>query len=132
MRPFDSLTDKEVLALAISLEKEDERIYADDADGLRTQFPASAAVFDGMKSAESTHRTRLLDLYRQRFGDHIPLIRRQDVRGFVHRRPVWLVQPLGLTAVRKQAGAMEVESSSRRLSRHIEAGMRSWLVSRPR
>ncbi len=110
MRAFQSLTEKEVLALAISLEEEDERIYADYADGLRAQFPASAAVFDGMKTEESTHRARLLDLYRQRFGDHIPLIRRQDVRGFVHRRPTWLVQPLGLDAVRKQASTMEVES----------------------
>ena len=110
MRSFDSLSEKEILALAISLEEEDERIYADYAEGLRTQFSASAAVFDGMGEEESSHRARLLELYRSRFGDHIPLIRRQDVRGFVHRRPTWLVKPLGLDAVRKQASAMEVES----------------------
>jgi len=110
MRSFDSLSEKEILALAISLEEEDERIYADYAEGLRTQFSASAAVFDGMGEEESSHRARLLELYRSRFGDHIPLIRRQDVRGFVHRRPSWLVKPLGLDAVRKQASAMEVES----------------------
>ena len=130
MRTFDSLTEKEVLALAISLEEEDERIYADYADGLRAQFPASAAVFDGMKSEESTHRARLLDLYRRRFGDHIPLIRRQDVRGFVHRRPVWLVQPLGLDAVRNQAGAMEVESRQfyeRAAARSQDVSMRQLL-----
>src|ERR1700737_769371 len=110
MRSFDSLSEKEILALAISLEEEDERIYADYAEGLRTQFSASAAVFDGMGEEESSHRARLLELYRSRFGDHIPLIRRQDVRGFLHRRPSWLVKPLGLDAVRKQASAMEVES----------------------
>jgi rubrerythrin len=110
MRSFDSLSEKEILALAISLEEEDERVYADYAEGLRAAFPASAAVFDGVGEEESSHRARLLELYRRRFGDHIPLIRRQDVRGFVHRRPTWLVRPLGLDAVRKQASAMEVES----------------------
>ena len=110
MRSFDSLSEKEILALAISLEEEDERIYADYAEGLRAAFPASEAVFDGMREEESSHRARLLALYSSRFGDHIPLIRRQDVRGFVHRRPTWLVRPLGLDAVRKQASAMEVES----------------------
>ena len=110
MRDFQSLTEKEILALAIGLEEEDERVYADYAEGLREQYPASAAVFDGMKLEESSHRRRLIDLYRAQFGDHIPLIRRQDVRGFVHRRPVWLVRPLGLETVRNQASAMEVES----------------------
>ena len=110
MRDFQSLTEKEILALAIGLEEEDERVYADYAEGLREQYPASAAVFDGMRLEESGHRHRLIDLYRTQFGDHIPLIRRQDVRGFVHRRPVWLVRPLGLETVRNQASAMEVES----------------------
>src|SRR5215469_13612717 len=110
MRDFQSLTEKEILALAIGLEEEDERVYADYAEGLREQYPASAAVFDGMRLEESSHRRRLIDLYRAQFGDHIPLIRRQDVRGFVHRRPVWLVRPLGLETVRNQASAMEVES----------------------
>src|SRR6202022_3920870 len=80
------------------------------AEGLRQTFPASAAVFDGMRQEESTHRRRLIELFRQKFGEHIPLTRRQDRRGFVHRKPVWLVQPLGLDTVRNQAGAMEVES----------------------
>ena len=110
MRTFDSLTAQEVLALAISLEEEDERIYADYAEGLRIRYPSAAAVLDGMRGEESAHRTRLLDLYRQEFGDHIPLVRRQDVRGLVRRRPMWLVAPLGLDAVRKQTAAMEVES----------------------
>ncbi len=110
MRNFDSLSEREILALAITLEEEDERIYADYAEGLRENFPASAAVFDGMRNEESVHRRRLIEHFRQRFGEHIPLIRRQDVKGFVERRPTWLVRPLGLEAVRKQAAAMEIES----------------------
>src|SRR5438552_6321335 len=110
VRNFDSLSEREILALAISLEEEDERIYADFAEGLRQDFPASAAVFDGMRDEESGHRRRLIDLFREKFGDHIPLLRRNDVRGFVQRRPVWLIQPLGLETVRNQASAMEVET----------------------
>ncbi len=110
MRNFDSLSEREILALAISLEEEDERIYADFADGLRQEFPASAAIFEGMRAEESGHRRRLIELYREKFGDHIPLLRRQDVRGFVQRKPVWLIRPLGLETVRKQASAMEVET----------------------
>lgn len=110
MKNFHSLSEREILALAISSEEEDERVYADYAEGLRQDFPASAAVFDGMRDEESTHRRRLIELYQQKFGDHIPLIRRQDVKGFVQRRPVWLMQPLGLDTVRKQAATMEVES----------------------
>src|SRR6266849_7915033 len=110
MRNFDTLSEREILALAISLEEEDERTYADYAEGLRQDFPASAAVFDGMRQEEIGHRQRLLNLYRQRFGEHIPLIRRQDVKGFVERRSVLLGGPLRLDAVRKQASTMEVES----------------------
>jgi rubrerythrin len=110
LRKFDSLSEKEILALAISLEEEDERVYADFAEGLRDNFPASAAVFDAMRTDETGHRQRLLSLYQKQFGDHVPLIRRQDVRGFVRRMPVWLVRPLGLDAVRKQASAIELET----------------------
>jgi rubrerythrin len=110
MRNFDSLSEREILALAISLEEEDERIYADFAEGLRPEFPASAAVFDGMRAEESSHRRRLIEAFQEKFGDHIPLLRRQDVKGFVHRKPVWLIQPLGLETVRNQASAMEVET----------------------
>src|SRR5215831_7930883 len=109
MKSFEALTEREVLALAISLEEEDERVYGDFAEGLRENFPASAAVCEGMRDEESGHRRRLVELYREKFGEHIPLIRRQDVRGFVHRRPVWLVRPLGLDTVRHQASAMEAE-----------------------
>jgi len=110
MRSFDSLSEREILALAISLEEEDERVYSEYADGLRESFPASAAVFEGMQQEESGHRRRLIELFHSKFGDHIPLIRRGDVRGFVHRKPVWLVRPLGLETVRNQAATMEVES----------------------
>jgi rubrerythrin len=110
MRDFNSLSEKEILALAISLEEEDERIYADYVEGLGEDFPASAAVFEGMRVEETSHRQRLLELYRQKFGEHIPLIRRQDVKGFVTRQPVWLVRPMGPEKVRHQAAAMEVET----------------------
>ncbi len=99
-----------MLALAISLEEEDERVYADFAEGLRHDFPGTAAVFDGMRQEESGHRRRLIELFRVRFGDHIPLIRRQDVRGFIHRQPLWLSQPLNLDRIRKQVSTMEVET----------------------
>lgn len=130
MRSFDSLSEREILALAISLEEEDERVYADFAEGLRENFAASAAVFDGMRTEESGHRRRLIELYRQRFGDHIPLIRRQDVKGFVQRKPTWLIRPLGLDVVRKQASTMEVESRrfyEKAASRTQDAGARQLL-----
>jgi rubrerythrin len=110
MRSFESLSESEILALAISNEEEDERIYADYAEGLRRDFPASAAVFDAMRDEESNHRRRLIELYQQKFGDHIPLIRRNNVRGFVNRKPVWLTQPLRLDQVRNQAATMEAEA----------------------
>src|SRR5258708_4644578 len=130
MRSFDSLSEREILALAISLEEEDERVYADYAEGLRQDFPASAAVFDGMRGEESGHRRRLIQIYQRKFGEHIPLIRRQDVRGFVFRKPVWLVRPLGLDSVRNQASAMEVESRrfyEKASARAEDAGVRQLL-----
>src|ERR1700678_3348432 len=110
MKNLETLTQREILALAISLEEEDERIFADFAEGLRQDFPASAAVFEGMRDEESGHRRRLIELYRQKFGEHIPLIRRQDVKGFVERKPVWLARPLRLDVVRNEASAIEVET----------------------
>ena len=110
MKKFEELTEREVLALAISLEEEDERVYADFAEGLRPDYPASAAMFEGMREEESGHRRRLIELFRQKFGEHIPLIRRQDVRGFVERPALWLIRPLRIEAVRKEASTMEVET----------------------
>src|SRR5579862_9403101 len=119
MRDFNSLTEREILALAIFLEEEDERIYADIAEGLRHDFPASAAVFEGMEQEESSHRRRLIEKFREKFGEHIPLIRRHDVKGFVARKPIWLMQPLQLERIRKESAAMEVES--RRFYEHAAA-----------
>src|SRR5437667_6313998 len=110
MRSFDSLTEREILALAISQEEEDARIYDDFAEGLRDRYPEQAEKFKELRREEDSHRHRLLELYRERFGEHVPLIRREDVRGFVRRRPVWLSRPLGLKAVQKAAETMEVET----------------------
>ena len=107
---FKDLSEREILALAIQLEEEDSRIYGDFADGLRETYPATAKVFEDMQAEESRHRQMLIDMHRQRFGDHIPLIRRQDVKGFIERRSVWLVRPLGIQAVRKQVETMELET----------------------
>jgi rubrerythrin len=109
-RNFKDLSEREILALAIALEEEDGRIYGDFVDGLRDTYPASARLFTEMQAEESGHRAALLELYRSKFGDHIPHVRRQDVKGFVDRRPVWLVRPLGLSVVRKQAEIMELET----------------------
>jgi len=107
---FKDLSEREILALAVSLEEEDGRIYGDFVDGLRETYPATAQIFEEMQAEESEHRRSLIEMYRQRFGEHIPLIRRHDVKGFVTRRPVWLVRPLGINTVRKQAEIMELET----------------------
>ena len=111
MHSFDSLTEREILALAISSEEEDGRIYTDFAEGLRGDYPDSAHVFTDMAQEENEHRRSLIDLYVERFGSHIPLIRRQDVKGFVARRPVWQFRPLGIDIVRRQARQMEMDAS---------------------
>jgi len=111
VKRFSDLTEQEILALAITNEEEDSRIYRGFAEGLREQFPSSAKVFDEMADEEVTHRTRLYDLYRQKFGEYLPLIRRQDVKGFIqHRSSLWLMRPLGLEEVRKFAANMEFEA----------------------
>ena len=110
MKTFESMTEQEILALAIALEEEDARIYGDFADGLQATYPEQSAKFRDMRRDEDGHRHRLLELYQSQFGNHVPLIRRQDVRGFVSRRPVWLVRPLGLKIVQKTAESMEVET----------------------
>ncbi|HYZ20726.1 MAG TPA: ferritin family protein [Rhodopila sp.] len=112
MRNFSDLTEREILALAIANEEEDGRIYLDVAEGLRADYPASAKVFSEMAAEEADHRHQLLEVYRQKFGEHIPLIRRQDVRGFLHRKPVWQMLPLNLDAVRNMAESMETETQA--------------------
>jgi erythrin-vacuolar iron transport family protein len=107
---FKDLSEQEILALAISLEETDARIYADFAAGLKADYPATAQIFEEMEAEEGTHRGKLIEEYRRRFGEHIPLIRREDVKGFVHRKPVWMIRPLGIKTVRRQAETMETET----------------------
>jgi rubrerythrin len=109
MERLIDLSEREILALAIFSEEEDSKIYRGFAEGLREQYPASAKVFDEMADEEVRHRTMLFDLYRSKFGDFLPLIRRQDVKGFIKRKPLWLTRPLGLDEVRKYAETMELE-----------------------
>lgn len=111
MRRFDDLSEREILALAIGNEEEDGRIYADIAEGLRENYPSSASVFSEMAAEENTHRRRLIDLYVSKFGEHIPLIRRQDIRGYIQRKPIWQLQPLRLDAVRARAHEMEQDAA---------------------
>jgi len=111
VKRFSELTEQEILALAITNEEEDSRIYRGFAEGLRGQYDASAKVFDEMAEEEVRHRTMLFDLYRSKFGEYLPLIRRQDVRGFVRHKPLWLVRPLGIDEVRKYAAEMEYETA---------------------
>ena len=110
MRNFSELSEREILALAIANEEEDGRIYTDISEGLREDYPGSAQLFTEMAGEENEHRRDLITLFQQKFGEHIPLVRRQDVRGFVQRKPIWQVRPLGLDAVRKLAGSMELET----------------------
>src|SRR5579885_2531760 len=112
MKRFIDLSEQEVLALAISNEEEDCRIYLSIAEGLRQQYPASAKLFEDMAAEETRHRGMLYDLYRAKFGEFLPLVRRQDVRGFIKHRPIWLVRPLGLDEVRKYAANMEYETAN--------------------
>jgi erythrin-vacuolar iron transport family protein len=107
---FKDLSEQEILALAISLEETDARTYADFAAGLKGPYPATAQIFQEMEAEEDEHRRRLIEEYYRRFGEHIPLIRREDVKGFVHRKPVWMIRPLGITTVRRQAEIMETET----------------------
>jgi erythrin-vacuolar iron transport family protein len=119
-----------VLALAIANEEEDARIYADIAEGLSENYPASSNVFAEMVAEEGEHRRRLIELYREKFGEHIPLIRRQDVSGFIRHKPIWQIRPLGLDAVRDLAESMELETQRfyrRAASRTTDASIRKLL-----
>jgi rubrerythrin len=129
-RKFKDLSEREILALAISLEEEDGRVYADFVDGLRETYPATAKLFDDMREEESGHRAVLIETYRERFGEHIPLIRREDVKGFVQRRPFWLTRPLKISEVRKQAEIMELETRQfyqKAITQVSDAGIRKLL-----
>ncbi|MEZ5798526.1 MAG: ferritin family protein [Paracoccaceae bacterium] len=111
-RRFSDLSEQEVLALAISSEEDDARIYRSFAERLRTEYPASAAVFDGMAVEEDDHRRQLIELHQQRFGQVIPLIRREHVAGFYARKPVWLAANLSLEVIRGEAQAMEQQAAA--------------------
>lgn len=109
-RRFSDLSEQEMLALAISSEEDDARIYRTYAARLREDFPASAKVFDGMALEEDEHRHRLIELHKKRFGEVIPLIRREHVAGFYARRPIWLVENLGIERIREEAERMEEDA----------------------
>src|SRR6202045_3149155 len=129
-RKFKDLTEREILALAVSLEEEDGRVFADFAEGLRETYPATAKLFDDMRAEEFEHRTMLIETYRARFGEHIPLIRREDVKGFAPRRPYWLTRPLKIADVRKQAELMELETRQfyqKAIEQVTDAGIRKLL-----
>ena len=130
MRNFDELSEREILALAIGNEEEDGRIYADLAERLREVYPATGNVFAEMAGEEGEHRRRLIDLYREKFGEHIPLIRRQDVRGFIQHAPIWQSRTLGIESVRSLAQAMEAETQRfyrRAAARSQDASIRKLL-----
>ena len=131
-RQFKHLSEQEVLALAISSEEDDGRIYRWYAQRLRASYPQSARVFDEMAVEEDAHRAALVEEHRRRFGEAIPLIRREHVAGFYNRRPVWLVEPLGLERIRDEAARMEREARAfyeRAAARTADAGTRE-LVAR--
>jgi len=130
MKSFDELTEPEILALAVSSEEEDGRIYADFAEGLREEYPDTSRVFSDMSGEESEHRRMLIDLYVSKFGSHIPLVRRQDVRGFVQRKKLWQVRARGIEAVRRQAQQMEQDAGrfyQHAASRTTDASIRKLL-----
>ncbi|MGE0109000.1 MAG: iron exporter MbfA [Bdellovibrionales bacterium] len=112
MKRFCELKENEVLALAISNEEEDMQIYLNFAGKLQEEYPATARMFEDMAEEERVHKNRLLELYRKKFGERLPYITRQDVRGFLKRNPLWLMESLRIDAVRKQASLMEIEAAN--------------------
>lgn len=110
-RSFDSLSEQEILSLAIASEEEDARIYMAYADSLREQYPASAKIFEDMAEVEQTHKNNLIEMFRSRFGERLPLIRREHVRGFYERKPDWLRNNLSLETVRAETQAMEEQAA---------------------
>src|ERR1700738_2865310 len=110
-KKFRDLTEKEILALAIASEEEDGRIYGEFAEGLRDSYPATAQMFEEMREKEVLHRDRLRAMFRDRFVERIPLIRRENVKGFLTRKPTWLTRPLGVNVARLQGRVMEMEAA---------------------
>jgi rubrerythrin len=110
LKNFSDLTEREILAIAIASEEEDSRIYVTFAEDLADRYPASAQVFTEMAAEEADHRRQLLEIYEARFGKNLPPIRREDVKGFINRRPTWFTTNLPLESIRKQAELMEWEA----------------------
>ncbi|MBV1703307.1 MAG: rubrerythrin [Hyphomicrobiales bacterium] len=130
MKSFADLSEREILAVAINAEEEDGRIYMSFAEKLRPNFAASAKVFEDMATEEDGHRRALLELYQSRFGANLPPIRREDVRGFLRRRPIWLTANLPLEAMRKQAETMEFQAArfyQKAAERATDVGVRTLL-----
>jgi rubrerythrin len=130
IKPFKELNEKELLALSISSEEEDSKIYGTFAERVRAEFPATAELLDSMREQESDHRRQLIDMFQARFGNAIPLIRRQDVKGFVHRRPIWMNRTLTLPQIRRAIQTMESETTrfyERALERTSSPEMRKLL-----
>src|ERR1700680_3645511 len=129
-KKFRDLTEKEILALAIASEEEDGRIYGEFAEGLRDSYPATSQMFEEMREEEVVHRDRLMAMFRERFGDRIPLIRRENVKGFLTRKPPWLTRQLGVNVARRQARVMEMEAArfyDKAVSRVSDAPIRDLL-----
>ena len=129
-RRFADLSEQEILALAISSEEDDAQIYRTYAERLRAEYPASAAIFDGMAAEEDEHRRRLIAKHRERFGEFIPLIRREHVSGYYARRPVWLMENLGIERMREEAEGMERQAEAfyrQAAGRTSDAGTRALL-----
>ena len=130
MRNFSELTERDLLALAISSEEEDGRVYADFAHDLREEYPGSAQMFSDMAAEENEHRRKLIDVFAERFGSHIPLVQRQEVRGWVQRKPAWQVRAMGIEAVRRHVQQMEKDAGrfyQQAASRTSDAGIRKLL-----
>jgi rubrerythrin len=130
VRTFKSLNEQDILALAISLEEDDARFYDDVAADLQDSYPDTAKMLQEMRAEEDGHRHRLIEQYRKKFGEHIPLIRREDVKGFVRRRPTWLMRPLGLDTIRKMIAEMELETKRfyiKAAAQTTDAGVRQLL-----
>ncbi len=130
MRNFSELTERDLLALAISSEEEDGRVYADFAHDLRDEYPGSAQMFADMAAEENEHRRKLIDVFAERFGPHIPLVQRQEVRGWVQRKPAWQVRAMGIEAVRRHVQQMEQDAGrfyQQAATRTTDAGVRKLL-----
>src|SRR5882762_949263 len=130
LKKFKDLTEREILALAISSEEEDGRIYGEFADALRESYPATAEMFEGMREEGVVHGDRLVAMFKEGLGERIPLIRRENVKGFLRRNPTWLVRPLGVNVARRQAEVMEMEAQrfyQKAIARTTDASTRELL-----